>query len=93
MQHNSFHRDRSCARSDAATRTYGLASDQQAVNNTKLSKAELFGKSEVGALILLFLLSIDLWHDFPFSAGVLHAFKRGPLWDLSQKPGLEDVKI
>lgn len=93
MQHNSIHGDRGCARSDAATRTCGLASDQHAVNNTKLSKAELFGKSEVVPLILLFLLSIDLQHDFPFSAGALHAFKRGPLWDSSQKQGLEDVKI
>lgn len=77
MQHNSFHGDRSCAGSDAATRTYGLAPDQQAVNNTKLSKAELFGKSEVVPLIVLFLFSIDLQHHFPFSAGDLHAFKKG----------------
>lgn len=93
MQHNSFRGDRSCARSDAATRTCSLASDQQAVNNTKLSKAELFGKPEVAPLILLFLLPIDLQHYFPFSTGDLHAFKTGPLWDLSQKQGLEDVKI
>lgn len=93
MQHNSFHGDRSCARSDAVTCTYGLASDQQAVNNTMLSKAELFGNSEVVPLILLFLLSIDLQHYFPFSTGDFHALKRGPLWDLSQKQGLEDVKI